>query len=108
MRDEGNDARGDDARRRRARENETRRDETRLERTIDRLTRDDDATRRRDSMTRMIGFSGYAQARTHDQRTDDGGARGVLGTVHAIRVAGATEKLYITRVSHRERERAGV
>ena len=94
--------RGDDARGR------TRRDETRLERTIDRLTRDDDATRRRDSMTRMIGFSGYAQARTHDQRTDDGGARGVLGTVHAIRVAGATEKLYITRVSHRERERAGV
>ena len=71
-------------------------------------TRDDDATRRRDSMTRMIGVSGYAQARTHDQRTDDGGARGGLGTVHAIRVAGATEKLYITRVSHRERERAGV
>ena len=85
---------------------ETRRDS--LERTIDRLTRDDDATRRRDSMTRMIGFSGYAQARTHDQRTDDGRAGGVLGTVHAIRVAGATEKLYITRVSHRERERAGV
>ena len=64
--------------------------------------------RRRDSMTRMIGFSGYDEARTHDQRTDDGGARGVLGTVHAIRVARATEKLYITRVSHRERERAGV
>ena len=85
---------------------ETRRDS--LERSTDRLTRDDDATRRDDSMTRMIGFSGYEQARTHDQRTDDGGARGVLGTVHAIRVARATEKLYITRVSHRERERAGV
>ena len=91
-------------------DDETRRDARRdaLDGTTDRLTRLDDATRRRDSMTRMIGFSGYDEARTHDQRTDDGGARGVLGTVHAIRVARATEKLYITRVSHRERERAGV
>ena len=87
---------------------ETRR-ETRLARWNDGSTDgDDDATRRRDSTTRVIGFSGYDEARTHDQRTDDGGARGVLGTVHAIRVARATEKLYITRVSHRERERAGV
>ncbi len=95
-------------------DDETRRDARRdarrdwLDGTTDRLTRLDDATRRRDSMTRVIGCSGYDEARTHDQRTDDGGARGVLGTVHAIRVARATEKLYITRVSHRERERAGV
>ena len=108
--------------------NETKRNETkRRRRTTDdgdgdgRRTTDDAAplSTRRDArrLTRAdavaatpldAGLGGHEEARVDDQRTDDGRARRVLGAVHAVRVEGAAEELHPARVSHGERERAGV
>ena len=54
------------------------------------------------------GFGGHVQTRAHDQRSDDGRARGVFRVIHALRVARAAEELHSVCVSHGECERAGV